>query len=149
VLKTVYRSSCRDKHNCQRRDSNLDPLTPQSDALTTRPLRPAVEVSRLNAGWLFVGALAVRRVGRYEVVTLSNTAVPDVIVHAAADTKPTSTDNRPTGSRAVVGETGSCIGAYETGSSIVFGVTGGCFDVPEVVLASARPQMVSGRPEIA
>jgi len=41
VLKTVYRSSCRDKHNCQRRDSNLDPLTPQSDALTTRPLRPA------------------------------------------------------------------------------------------------------------
>ena len=29
VLKpTVYRSSCRDKHNCQRRDSNLDPLTP-------------------------------------------------------------------------------------------------------------------------
>ena len=41
VLKTVYRSSCRDKHNCQRRDSNLDPLTPQSDALTTRLLRPA------------------------------------------------------------------------------------------------------------
>jgi len=41
VLKTVYRSSCRDKHNCQRRDSNLGPLTSQSDALTTRPLRPA------------------------------------------------------------------------------------------------------------
>jgi len=41
VLKTVYRSSCRDKHNCQRRDSNLGPLTPQSDALTTRLLRPA------------------------------------------------------------------------------------------------------------
>ena len=40
VLKTVYRSSCRDKHNCQRRDSNLGPLTPQSGALTTRPLRP-------------------------------------------------------------------------------------------------------------
>ena len=34
--KTVYRSSRRDKHNCQRRDSNL-----QSDALTTRLLRPA------------------------------------------------------------------------------------------------------------
>ena len=30
VLKTVYRSSCPDKHNCQRRDSNLDPLTPQT-----------------------------------------------------------------------------------------------------------------------
>ena len=43
MLKTVYRSICRDKHNCQRRDSNLDPLTPQSDALTTRLLRPAME----------------------------------------------------------------------------------------------------------
>jgi len=41
VPKAVYRSSCRDKHNCQWRDSNLDPLTPQSDALTTRLLRPA------------------------------------------------------------------------------------------------------------
>ena len=41
MLKTVYRSSCRDKHDCSRRDSNLGPLTPQSDALTTRPLRPA------------------------------------------------------------------------------------------------------------
>ena len=41
MLKTVYRSSRRDKHDCPRRDSNLDPLTPQSDALTTRPLRPA------------------------------------------------------------------------------------------------------------
>jgi len=39
VLKTVYRSSCRDKHNCQWRDSNLDPLTPQSDVLNTRLLR--------------------------------------------------------------------------------------------------------------
>jgi len=42
VLKTVYRSSCRDKHNCQQRDSNLGPLTPQSDVLTTRLLRPAM-----------------------------------------------------------------------------------------------------------
>ena len=40
--KAVYRSRCRDKHNRLRRDSNLDPLTPQSDALTTRPLRPEV-----------------------------------------------------------------------------------------------------------
>jgi len=45
VPKAVYCSSCRDKHNCQRRDSNLDPLTPQSDALTTRPLRPAWHAS--------------------------------------------------------------------------------------------------------
>ena len=42
VLEAIYRSSCRDKHNCQRCDSNLGPLTPQSDALTTRLLRPAL-----------------------------------------------------------------------------------------------------------
>ena len=46
VLKTAYRSSCCNKHNCQRRDSNRDPLTPQSDALTTRPLRPATQPLR-------------------------------------------------------------------------------------------------------
>jgi len=49
VPKAVYRSSCRDKHNCQRRDSNLDPLTPRSDALTTRLLRPAK--SSTSFGW--------------------------------------------------------------------------------------------------
>ena len=43
MLKTVYRISCRDKHNCQRRDSNLDPLTPQSDALTARLLNVSDE----------------------------------------------------------------------------------------------------------
>jgi len=42
VPKTAYHSGCRDKHNRPRCDSNLDPLTPQSDVLTTRPLRPAV-----------------------------------------------------------------------------------------------------------
>ena len=41
VPEAVYRSSCRDKHNRPQCDSNLDPLTPQSNALTTRPLRPA------------------------------------------------------------------------------------------------------------
>ena len=35
------RSSFRDKHNCPWCDSNLDPLTPQSDTLTTWLLRPA------------------------------------------------------------------------------------------------------------
>ena len=40
AVEVVYRSSCRDKHNRPRRDSNLGPLTPQSDALTTRLLRP-------------------------------------------------------------------------------------------------------------
>ena len=45
VPKAVHRSGYRDKHNCPRRDSNLGPLTPQSDALTTRPLRPATQGS--------------------------------------------------------------------------------------------------------
>ena len=49
--KAVYRSGCRDKHNCQRRDSNLDPLTPQSDALTTRLLRPVL-LSSSNRNFL-------------------------------------------------------------------------------------------------
>jgi len=40
VPKAAYHGSCRDKHNCPRCDSNLGPLTPQSDALTTRPMRP-------------------------------------------------------------------------------------------------------------
>jgi len=40
VPKAVYRSGCRDKHNRPRRDSNHGPLTLQSDALTTRLLRP-------------------------------------------------------------------------------------------------------------
>jgi len=43
----------------------------------------------------------VRRIGRYEVVTYPNAGVPDVIVHAAADKKPTSSISRqPTGSSA-------------------------------------------------
>ena len=40
VPKEVYHSGCCDKHNRPVRDSNLGPLTPQSDALTTGPLRP-------------------------------------------------------------------------------------------------------------
>jgi len=43
VPKAVYRSGCHNKHNCPRRDSNLGSLTPQSDALTTRPLRPVCD----------------------------------------------------------------------------------------------------------
>ena len=53
MLKTVYRSSRSDNHNCQRRDSNLGLLTPQSDALTTRPLRPAkYKYNVHNTAWL-------------------------------------------------------------------------------------------------
>jgi len=40
VPKAVYRSSCHDKRNRPRRESNLGLLPLQSDALTTRPLRP-------------------------------------------------------------------------------------------------------------
>jgi len=43
VPKAAYCRDRRDKHNCPRRDSNLGPLTPQSDALSTQPLRPAKE----------------------------------------------------------------------------------------------------------
>ena len=34
----LYHSGCHDKHNRPRFDSNLGPLTPQSDVLTTRSL---------------------------------------------------------------------------------------------------------------
>ena len=53
--KAVYRSGCRDKHNCPRRDSNLGPLTLQSDALTqghcdlTRQLSMECKHARLTA----------------------------------------------------------------------------------------------------
>jgi len=39
VPKAVYQSSCRNKHDHTWWDSNLGPLTPQSDVLTNRPLR--------------------------------------------------------------------------------------------------------------
>jgi len=48
VPKTVYHNGCRDKHNRLRCDSNLGPLTPQSDALNTRLLRPAIKVCSHN-----------------------------------------------------------------------------------------------------
>ena len=41
VPKAVYRSGSRDKHNRPRWDSKLGPRTPQSGALSNRPLRPA------------------------------------------------------------------------------------------------------------
>ena len=48
VPKAVYRSGCRDKHNRRQWDLNLGPFTPQSDVLTTRPLRPAKVVGVLE-----------------------------------------------------------------------------------------------------
>ena len=46
VPKAVYRSGCRDKHNRPRCDSNLGPLTLQSDVLTTRSRRPHLSTVR-------------------------------------------------------------------------------------------------------
>ena len=48
VPKAVYHSSCHDKHNCPWCDSNLDPLTPWSEALTARLLRPAWDLNVLG-----------------------------------------------------------------------------------------------------
>ena len=50
AAKAAYRIGCRDKHNRPRRDSNLGPFTPQSDALTTRLLRPDL----LSCGVIFM-----------------------------------------------------------------------------------------------
>jgi len=41
VPRAAFRRSYSDKHNRPRSDSNLGPLTPQAEALTIRPLRPA------------------------------------------------------------------------------------------------------------
>ena len=49
VPKAVYCSGCGDEHNCPQCDSNPGRLTPQSDALTTRPLRPAMTGEKLLA----------------------------------------------------------------------------------------------------
>ena len=60
VLNTVYRSSCRDKHNCQRRDSNLGPLTPQSDHSATETCtmyRVPLPDSDSSVRWLWVDVI--------------------------------------------------------------------------------------------
>ena len=44
--KAVYRSDCRDKHNCRRWDSNLGPLTPQSGMLPLDHCDTAVVMQR-------------------------------------------------------------------------------------------------------
>ena len=65
VLKTVYCSSCHNKHNCQWSDSNLGPLTPQSDALTTWPLRPEVlEVKWSSQKWTSIESVVLCHVDR-------------------------------------------------------------------------------------
>jgi len=60
VPKAVYRSGCRDKHDRPRRDLNLGPLTPESDALTTRPLRPALNSAIVDVYNLSKSAYTLR-----------------------------------------------------------------------------------------
>jgi len=53
--KAVYRSGYRDQQSRPRCDSDLDHLTRQSKALTTRPLRPANEYNTIvmfHCEWL-------------------------------------------------------------------------------------------------
>jgi len=50
VPKTAYRSSHLNEHNCLRWDSNLGLLTPQSDTLTTSPVRPEGQLPAGAAG---------------------------------------------------------------------------------------------------
>ena len=57
VPKAAYRSGRRDKHNRSRCDSNPGPLTPQSDALTTRLLTHASPVSRSPRLWWPFGSM--------------------------------------------------------------------------------------------
>ena len=68
MFKTVYRSSCCNKHNCQWRDSNLGPVTPQSDALTTWlltrllnfvKLHGVLKYSFIKENWFLLSCLTV------------------------------------------------------------------------------------------
>jgi len=60
VPKAVYHSGCRDQHNRPRFDSNLGPLTSQSDALTTAILH-GTSCRFLN--WIFSQSNSERRLG--------------------------------------------------------------------------------------
>ena len=69
--KAVSRKGRRNKHKRPRRDSNLGPLTPQSDALTTRLLRPmaanyapGAKSANLDETRLFVASGRAVRIGR-------------------------------------------------------------------------------------
>jgi len=68
VPKAVYRSGYRDKHNHPRCDSNLGPLTSQSDVLNTRPLQPAVCIKQTRpASWNSLSPCSHILLGRVSV----------------------------------------------------------------------------------
>ena len=66
--KAVRRSDCRDKHYRPQCDSNLGPLTPQSDALTTRLLRPTV---------IMISRYAVRVISAFDCVSAGCASISD------------------------------------------------------------------------
>jgi len=69
VPKAVYRSGCCDKHNRPRCDSNLGPLTPQSDEPTTRPLRPNDVVLLCRCLYVSISISITRKYGekKYQI----------------------------------------------------------------------------------
>ena len=102
----------------------------------------------------------MRRVGRYEVVTLPNNAaaVPDVIVHAAADSKSTSVGCRPTGNDVRVDDVTPALAAVQSPDGAVrrpptsaVAVDGGTLSLSVGAGSSSLPQLspVSGRQQAA
>jgi len=75
VPKAVYRSSCHDKHNRPRYDSNLGRFTPQLDTLTARPLRPAISRD--------MGTKTRVLMARMQHVMASASAMPPVTQHSS------------------------------------------------------------------
>ena len=82
VPKAVYRSSCRDKHNRPRCDSNLGPVTPQSGALATRLLRQ--EASKRDGGWIVRGVPTSGRTsdvaGMFSATSIRKTVIDSSVV---------------------------------------------------------------------
>jgi len=94
--------------------------------------------------WL-TGTLSVRRVGRYEVVTYQNATVPDVIVHAAADTKPTSLSEHPasdhvTDDVTLASTAGVWAGALDDGRKLSTCSSGASSSLPQLSVTSGRQQ---------
>ena len=74
----VYRSGCHDKHNRPWCDSNLGPLTLQSDTLTTRPLRPANMAAFIKPDVRNVSQCRQRRTEPRPWVALIVRAIPEI-----------------------------------------------------------------------
>jgi len=82
----------------------------------------------------------VRRIGRYEVVTHPNAAVPDVIVHAVADPKSTSVNSQTTGN-----STGDHVIPSDDGAPQVQSPGSGDSRPPTTVVADSVAPVADGR----